>query len=97
MALLCVHRQERYKSGVSAESFYRLIPGQLDGTSPAFEASDWSSPNFLVAEPTIIPLPFQVERIAFGAKHLLLLDRDNLVWEMRSFGSVCTVMTESHG
>lgn len=73
----------------------RLTIGQLDGTSPSFSAFDWSDPHFLIAEPTILPLPFKVEHIAFGDKHIILLDSDNLVWEMRSFGVVSIIYLPS--
>lgn len=49
---------------------------------------DWDSPHAQIGEATRIPLPCRAVSIACGRSHLLILDSDNLIWELRSWGRV---------
>ncbi|KAK8869686.1 hypothetical protein IAR55_000254 [Kwoniella newhampshirensis] len=60
--------------------------GQLDGTIIRFRAPSWEDKNCQCPEPTKIPLPCKAEAISAGRRHLLVLDADNLVWELRAWG-----------
>ncbi|KAK6903041.1 hypothetical protein I203_108302 [Kwoniella mangroviensis CBS 8507] len=60
--------------------------GQLDGTRPGFRIQSWEDKHCPCPRPTKIPLPCKVESISAGRRHLVLLDSDNLIWELRSWG-----------
>lgn len=64
------------------------LPGQLDGSMIAFRANSWEDKCCQVPEPTRIPLPCRVEAVSCGRRHLLVLDSDNLIWELRDWGRV---------
>ncbi|GMK59581.1 hypothetical protein CspeluHIS016_0801870 [Cutaneotrichosporon spelunceum] len=58
--------------------------GQLEGMG--FSRGGWENRRHEVEKPARIPLPNPATSIALGRSHLLVLDSDNLVWEMRAFG-----------
>ncbi|CAK9785467.1 RCC1/BLIP-II protein [Cutaneotrichosporon oleaginosum] len=58
--------------------------GQLEGTG--FSRGGWENRRHEVERPARIPLPNAATSIALGRSHLLVLDADNLVWEMRAWG-----------
>lgn len=58
--------------------------GRLDGQG--FSRAGWEHRYAEVERPARIPLPASATQIALGRSHLLVLDADNLVWEMRSWG-----------
>ncbi|WWC60959.1 uncharacterized protein I303_103536 [Kwoniella dejecticola CBS 10117] len=60
--------------------------GQLDGTRPGFRLHSWEDKHCPCPYPTRIPLPCKAESISAGRRHLLVLDSDNLVWELRAWG-----------
>ncbi|ORY27217.1 regulator of chromosome condensation 1/beta-lactamase-inhibitor protein II [Naematelia encephala] len=60
--------------------------GQLDGSLLRFRAPDWSDKYCQVPEPTLLPLPCRAEAISAGRRHLLVLDTDNLIWELTAWG-----------
>ncbi|WVW82946.1 hypothetical protein I302_104961 [Kwoniella bestiolae CBS 10118] len=60
--------------------------GQLDGTRPGYRLQSWEDKHCPCPTPTKIPLPCKVESISAGRRHLLVLDSDNLIWELRSWG-----------
>ncbi|WWD16048.1 hypothetical protein CI109_100473 [Kwoniella shandongensis] len=60
--------------------------GQLDGTIIRFRAPSWEDKNCQCPEPTKIPLPCRAEAISAGRRHLLVLDADNLIWELTAWG-----------
>ncbi|KAI9637852.1 regulator of chromosome condensation 1/beta-lactamase-inhibitor protein II [Dioszegia hungarica] len=60
--------------------------GQLDGDLPAFRIASWADKYERVPEPTPIPLPCRAEAISVGRCHMLILDEDNLIWEMKAWG-----------
>ncbi|OCF36509.1 hypothetical protein I316_01758 [Kwoniella heveanensis BCC8398] len=60
--------------------------GQLDGTRPGFRVQSWEDKHCPCPEPTRIPLPCRSEAISAGRRHLLVLDTDNLIWEMSAWG-----------
>ncbi|WVQ98829.1 hypothetical protein IAU59_005960 [Kwoniella sp. CBS 9459] len=60
--------------------------GQLDGTRPGFRVASWEDKHCPCPEPTRIPLPCRAEAISAARRHLLVLDTDNLIWEMRAWG-----------
>lgn len=62
--------------------------GQLDGDIPSFRSTGWTDKHERVPEPTPIPLPCRAEAISVGRAHMLILDEDNLIWEMREWGRV---------
>jgi SCF-associated factor 1 len=63
-------------------------PGTLDGSIISFRSSSWAEPACPVPTPSKIPLPCQAESISSGRNHLLVLDRDNLIWELKAWGRV---------
>lgn len=65
--------------------------GQLDGDLPAFRIASWADKYERVPEPTPIPLPCRAEAISVGRCHMLILDEDNLIWEMKAWGLVSRV------
>ncbi|WVN86742.1 uncharacterized protein L203_101914 [Cryptococcus depauperatus CBS 7841] len=60
--------------------------GQLDGTIIRFRAPTWEDKHCQCREPTMIPLPCKAEALSAGRSHLLILDSDNLIWELTSWG-----------
>ncbi|WRT67267.1 uncharacterized protein IL334_004234 [Kwoniella shivajii] len=60
--------------------------GQLDGSRPGFRSPSWEDKYCPCPEPTKIPLPCKAESISAGRRHLLILDSDNLIWELTSWG-----------
>lgn len=58
--------------------------GRLDGQG--FSRAGWEHRWCEVERPARIPLPASAVSIAQGRSHLLVLDSDNLVWEMRAWG-----------
>ncbi|BEI79965.1 hypothetical protein CcaverHIS002_0104940 [Cutaneotrichosporon cavernicola] len=58
--------------------------GQLEGMG--FARGGWENRRHEVDKPARIPLPNSCTSIALGRSHLLVLDSDNLVWEMRAWG-----------
>lgn len=59
--------------------------GMLEGMG--FARGGWEHRRFEVEHPARIPLPIdRAVSIALGRSHLLVLDSDNLVWEMRAWG-----------
>jgi SCF-associated factor 1 len=58
--------------------------GQLHGMS--FARGGWEHRHHEIEMPARIPLPNSATSIALGRSHLLVLDSDNLVWEMRAWG-----------
>jgi SCF-associated factor 1 len=64
------------------------LVGQLDGSLIAFRAESWENKHCQVPEPTRIPLPCRAEAISCGRRHLLVLDADNLIWDLRDWGRV---------
>ncbi|WVQ71765.1 hypothetical protein IAR50_001306 [Cryptococcus sp. DSM 104548] len=61
--------------------------GQMDGTGFAFRPYGWENRHAIVRSPTKVPLPCKAEAISTGRCHLLVLDSDNLIWELRSWGT----------
>jgi SCF-associated factor 1 len=62
--------------------------GQLNGEMHSFRSATWADKYERVPEPTPIPLPCRAEAISVGRCHMLVLDEDNLIWEMRAWGTV---------
>ncbi|OXM80887.1 SCF-associated factor 1 [Cryptococcus neoformans Bt63] len=60
--------------------------GQLDGRTMSFRERNWENKYCTVPQPTRIPLPCRAEAISAGRSHLLILDSDNLVWELTAWG-----------
>lgn len=60
--------------------------GRLSGDGYGFNIPNWGNPHATVDEPSRIPLPAHAESMAVGRKHVLVLDSDNLVWEMQAWG-----------
>ncbi|KAL1413473.1 hypothetical protein Q8F55_001242 [Vanrija albida] len=62
--------------------------GQLNGQGNGrfMGAQSWENEYYEVSEPARIPLPCRAEAIAQGRNHLLVLDTDNLVWELLAWG-----------
>ncbi|WWC69286.1 uncharacterized protein I206_103224 [Kwoniella pini CBS 10737] len=60
--------------------------GQLDGSRPGFRLHSWDDKHCPCPHPTRIPVPCQAESISAGRRHLLILDSDNLIWELRAWG-----------
>ncbi|WVQ78399.1 hypothetical protein IAT38_000485 [Cryptococcus sp. DSM 104549] len=60
--------------------------GQMDGSIIRFRAASWEDKHCQCPEPTRISLPCKAEAISAGRKHLLVLDSDNLVWELTAWG-----------
>lgn len=65
-----------------------LWSGQLDGRMMSFRERSWENKYCIVPEPTRIPLPCKAESISAGRSHLLILDSDNLIWELTAWGLV---------
>lgn len=63
-----------------------LIPGQLNGQG--WTRGGWEDAYATVEDPARLPLPCKATAIAQGRLHLLVLDSDNLIWEMRAWGKV---------
>lgn len=63
--------------------------GRMDGEQWAPREANLDRPGVLVTgEPLKINLPCSAIDISVGRRHLLVLDTDNLVWELKSFGKV---------
>ncbi|KAL0254049.1 hypothetical protein I308_101428 [Cryptococcus tetragattii IND107] len=60
--------------------------GQLDGRMMSFRERSWENKYCIVPEPTRIPLPCKAESVSAGRSHLLILDSDNLIWELTAWG-----------
>ncbi|KAL7424224.1 hypothetical protein Q5752_001810 [Cryptotrichosporon argae] len=60
--------------------------GQLDGQVLRFRAPSWEDRHCQCPDPTKIPLPCRAEAISAGRRHLLVLDADNLIWELTAWG-----------
>ncbi|ODO10811.1 hypothetical protein I350_01409 [Cryptococcus amylolentus CBS 6273] len=60
--------------------------GQMDGTGFAFRPFGWENKHAIIRSPTLVPLPCKAEAISTGRCHLLVLDADNLIWELCSWG-----------
>lgn len=54
----------------------------------SFRERNWENKYCTVPQPTRIPLPCRAEAISAGRSHLLILDSDNLVWELTAWGLV---------
>lgn len=65
-----------------------LWSGQLDGRMMSFRERSWENKYCIVPEPTRIPLPCKAESVSAGRSHLLILDSDNLIWELTAWGLV---------
>ncbi|TXT15698.1 hypothetical protein VHUM_00201 [Vanrija humicola] len=57
-----------------------------EGNGRFMGAQTWENEYYEVSEASRIPLPCRAEAIAQGRNHLLVLDRDNLVWELLAWG-----------
>lgn len=64
--------------------------GQMDGSGFNMGGQGWHHPRHTVEEPTPVPLPCRAEAVSVGRNHMLVLDQDNLIWELRSWGRVST-------
>ncbi|WVR05291.1 hypothetical protein IAU60_002304 [Kwoniella sp. DSM 27419] len=60
--------------------------GQLSGPHMRRNAPTWQDKYCPCPEPTRIPLPCRVEAVSAGRQHLLVLDSDNLIWELCAWG-----------
>ncbi|KAJ9124146.1 hypothetical protein QFC22_000943 [Naganishia vaughanmartiniae] len=59
--------------------------GQMDAS---FFGGQWdfASASKRVVTPTRLGLPFAAKHVSIGRRHILLLDEENQVWEMRCYG-----------
>ncbi|WWC89891.1 uncharacterized protein L201_004820 [Kwoniella dendrophila CBS 6074] len=60
--------------------------GQMEGPRSVFRIASWQEKNFSCKTPTKLPLPCKAESISAGRRHLLVLDSDNLIWELTAWG-----------
>lgn len=66
--------------------------GRMDGEEWAPRQAHLASPGAMVSgEPLKLDLPCTAVDISVGRRHLLVLDTDNLVWELKSFGKVSVI------
>jgi SCF-associated factor 1 len=73
------------------------VIGQMDGSMFGLRAQDWGDKHCPVIEPTVVPLPCKAESISVGRRHCLVLDDDNLIWELPAWGKVSPIRVHHEG
>ncbi|CDZ97300.1 FOG: RCC1 domain [Phaffia rhodozyma] len=69
--------------------------GTLDGESYTASRLNWMDPATVCTQPHQILVPSKVLSISCGRKHVLILDADNIIWELTAWGKALKFDSES--